>query len=48
MVTAKEAIGKRREIFLRKANFLYFDVCEKGRGLINSLVLRFVRFWIKK
>ena len=48
MVTAKEAIGKRREIFLSKANFLYFDVCEKGRGLIISLVLRFARFWIKK
>lgn len=48
MVTAKEAIGKRREIFLSKANFLYFDVCEKGRGLIISLLLRFARFWIKK
>lgn len=48
MVTAKEAIGKRREIFLSKANFLHFDVCEKGRGLIISLVLRYARFWIKK
>ena len=48
MVTAKEALGKGREIFLSKAKFLYFDVCEKGRGLIISLVLRFARFWIKQ
>ena len=48
MVTAKEAIGKGREIFLSKAKFLYFDVSEKGRGLIIGLVLRFARFWIKQ
>lgn len=48
MVMVKEVIGKRREIFLSKVNFLYFDVCEKGRGLIISFLLCFVRFWIKK
>ena len=48
MVTAKEAIGKGREIFLSKAKFLYFDVSEKGRGLIIGVVLRFARFWIKQ